>query len=92
MIAVKGIIGKRITRNFLVLDRKVMQLPSSTLKAFDTLIKAFFVFNVCYPIGWRNTFHFLATCFYRVFEKTRKRPDAITPSEHELMSKLEGKL
>lgn len=76
---------------FLVLDAKAMQIASSSLlKAIDLLFQSYFVFNVKYPFGWRSTFHCLATCFANAFEKQsgKSRPDAKTPSEHELMIKI----
>lgn len=90
LILVKALIGKKIVRTFLVLDRQTVQLTNSSLNALDALFKSYFVFNVQFPTGWGNSFHFLATCFYNVFEKNRKRPDCIAPNEHELFVKLGG--
>lgn len=91
LIVVQHPTSHKVARTFLVLDVKPVQLASCpTIKAIDWLVQAFFVFNAKYPLGWRQTFHFLATCFYSIFEERKvsrsKRPvpDAITPSEVEL--------
>lgn len=81
------IIGK-VVRTFLVLGQKTMQLaPCTTIKAFEWLLQAYFVFNVRVPLGWRATFHFLATMFYNAFED-RDIPDSFTSSEVELWNKI----
>ncbi|KAK3925589.1 putative disease resistance protein [Frankliniella fusca] len=93
LIAVRSGLTKKIQKHFLVLDDKLMQLTQcqigsgSTIRAIDYLMMSYFVFNVSYPFGWRNTMHFLATSFYKVFEKTapKKRKDSVTPSERELL-------
>lgn len=94
LILVKSPLQDRIAKFFLVLDAKPMQIASlSLVKALDLLIKAYFVFNVKYPLGWRNTFHCLAGCFANVFESEgrKSRPDGKTPSEQELMAKISAK-
>lgn len=90
LILVKSPLNNKISRIFLVLDQKAMQIASgSIIKAFDMLFKSYFIFNVKYPLGWRSTFHCLATCFANVFEQGPKsRPDIITPSEQELLKKI----
>lgn len=90
LILLKGAIGTKVIRSFLVLDKKPVQLSTATIKAVDALFKSYFVFNVRYPIGWNNVFHFLATCFYGVFEASRKRPDCIAPNEHTLFVQIGG--
>lgn len=99
LIAVRSGLTKKIQKHFLILDDKLMQLTQcqigsgSTIRAIDYLMMSYFVFNVSYPFGWRNTMHFLATSFYKVFEKTapRKRKDSVTPSERELLLILANK-
>lgn len=91
LIFVRHPTSLKVARTFLVLDTKPVQLASCpTIKAIDWLVQAYFVFNARYPLGWRSAFHFIATCFYCIFEEKKgsrsKRPvaDAVTPSEVEL--------
>ncbi|KAK3918870.1 tRNA uridine 5-carboxymethylaminomethyl modification enzyme [Frankliniella fusca] len=87
--------SNKIYKIFLALDSQSMMLPTvEPLKGLDFLFKSMFVFNVKYPFGWRNVFHFLQTCLYCIFEKSNqtssrsKWKDTVTSSEFELMSKL----
>ncbi|KAK3920770.1 Histone-lysine N-methyltransferase PRDM9 [Frankliniella fusca] len=46
--------AKRITRLYLVADSEMLELPQpSLITGLDLLFKAFFVFNVQYPLGWK---------------------------------------
>ncbi|KAK3920434.1 Venom phosphodiesterase 2 [Frankliniella fusca] len=91
IIGVKSVITSKFTKFFIVLDNETVQLGQcQTIKALDHLFMCYYIFNTSYPFGWRNTFHFLSTCFYKVFEDPvpRRRPDAVTPSERELLQLL----
>ncbi|KAK3908575.1 hypothetical protein KUF71_003387, partial [Frankliniella fusca] len=69
LIVVENPVTKKILETFLVLDNKPVQLKiSSLLHGLDMLFSSFFAFNASYPYGWRNTFHFIQTCFYEIFE------------------------
>lgn len=88
LLLVNSPVTQRILRTFLVLDDFTVQLSTSTfLKSFDWLFKSYFVFNVKYPYGWRNTFHFLQICFYKIKENAGKK-DMMNASEFELWKSL----
>ena len=91
LMGVKSVVTNKLVRFFIILDDQPMQLVQcQTVKALDYLFSTYYVFNKDYPFGWRNTMHFLSTCFYKVFEDPipRRRPDAVTPSESELWMML----
>ena len=93
LILVQAALTSKIVRHFLVLDSSPVQITvNSTVNAIDILFKSYFIFNVHFPLGWRNTFHFLQTAIYKFFEKRdpRCRQDAMTPSETELMARLQS--
>jgi hypothetical protein len=84
---------KKALKYFLVLDDKPMELKQVTLflKALDYLFQSYFVFNVRYPLGWRNTFTFLQTHFYKIFEPSSSqctRQITISGSGYELWTRL----
>ncbi|KAK3925602.1 tRNA pseudouridine synthase A [Frankliniella fusca] len=93
LLAVKSSVTKKVQKYFLVLDDKCMQLTNcQIMRALDHLMASYFVFNVSYPYGWRNTLHFIASTFYEIFENTPRgqRKDGVTPSERELWLLLQN--
>ncbi len=86
LLGITGIITNDILKYFLVLDSSKIDLGNCTfLRAVDWLFKSYHVFNVHYPISWRNFFRFLQTCVYKVFVGNR---DDVIPSAQNLFSKL----
>ncbi|KAJ1531356.1 hypothetical protein ONE63_000040 [Megalurothrips usitatus] len=88
LILIRGQVeATRILKSFLILDGKPIELQTvNVLKSFDWLFKSYYVFNVCFPLGWRTTLHFIQTCMYKFFETGRK--DTVTSSEFELLQSL----
>ncbi|KAK3920533.1 Phenylalanine--tRNA ligase alpha subunit, partial [Frankliniella fusca] len=86
LIAVKGCVSVDILKYFLVLDSFTMELGKIPfLRAIDWLFKSYHVFNVHYPLSWKNFFRFLQTCIYKVFTGTQ---DDVIPSAQNLYSML----
>lgn len=86
LIAIKGTATNSILKYFLVLDSFKVQLGNVTfLRAIDWLFKSYHVFNVHYPLSWKNFFRFLQACMYNVFIDTN---DDVTASGHNLYSML----
>ncbi|KAK3915663.1 Pentatricopeptide repeat-containing protein [Frankliniella fusca] len=86
LIAIQGNCSKTIMKYFLVLDSHPMELGNIPfLRAADWLFKAYNVFNVHYPLSWRNFFRFLQTCLYGVYLGTE---DDVIPTGQNLYAKL----
>ncbi len=86
LIGVKAITSDSILKYFLVLDSTIIELGNvSFIRAVDWLFKSYHVFNLHYPLSWRNFFRFLQTCIYKIFVGTS---DDVFPSAANLYSKL----
>ncbi|KAK3924654.1 Coiled-coil domain-containing protein 77 [Frankliniella fusca] len=95
LLAIVSTVTKKVQKYFVVVDDTKTQLPPNCqgAKAIEYLIATYLVFHLEYPFGWRNTFHFLSSCFLEVFESREvgHRKDGVTPSERELWLLLKNK-
>ncbi|KAK3922018.1 hypothetical protein KUF71_011194 [Frankliniella fusca] len=57
-----------IRKMYLAVDSKLMEFKNSAtpINAIDTLVKSFFVFNLHFPLAWKNVLRFLQLHVYKI--------------------------